>query len=277
MESIWSRHGAHREHARSPHRAHMESTQSTHGVHTEHTRSPHGVHMESTQHTQSTHGFHTWSTHGVHTEHTRSPYGAHAKRTRCTQGADTEPTQSTPGRPGLQGGAGPGIYSCPASGFLPPASSETCRIQRLVRSLSHHLGNKRTDAERPPFSSGFLTMGAMARLGSRPLRTHHTVTSLMISFSVWSRISISFYALLRSPPTSFFPLTPFLKTSLIPTIFKAFMECVKRYRSRFMFWFFGHEACGILAPQTELEPTPQHWKAESQPLDHRGSPELIVY
>lgn len=266
MESIWSRHGAHREHARSPHRARTESTQSTHGVHTEHTRSPHGVHMESTQHTQSTHGFHTWSTHGVHTEHTRSPYGAHAKRTRCTQGADTEPTQSTPGRPGLQGGAGPGIYSCPASGFLPPASSETCRIQRLVRSLSHHLGNKRTDAERPPFSSGFLTMGAMARLGSRPLRTHHTVTFLMISFSVWSRISISFYALLRSPPTSFFPLTPFLKTSLIPTIFKAFMECVKRYRSCFMFWFFGHEACGILAPQTELEPTPQHWKAESQPL-----------
>ena len=79
------------------------------------------------------------------------------------------------------------------------------------------------------------------------------------------------------PPTSFFPLTPFLKTSLIPTIFKAFMECVKRYRSRFMFWFFGHEACRILAPHTELEPTPQHWKAESQPLDHRGSPELIVY
>ena len=204
------------------------------------TRSIGGAHTESTQ-----------STHGTHVE----SLGAHTQ----SLGAHTEPTQSTPGRPGLQGGAGPGIYSCPASGFLPPASSETCRIQRLVRSLSHHLGSKRTDAERPPFSSHFLTMGAMARLGSRPLRTHHTVTFLTISFSIWPRISISFYALLRSPtpaPASFFPLTPFLKISLIPTVFKALMECVKWYRFRFMFWFFGHEACGILALQTELEPTP---------------------
>ena len=34
----------------------------------------------------------------------------------------------------------------------------------------------------------------------------------------------------------------------------------------FMFWIFGHEVCGILAPLPEIEPvppTPLHWKVTS--------------
>ena len=41
-----------------------------------------------------------------------------------------------------------------------------------------------------------------------------------------------------------------------------------------MFWFFGHKACGILAPQPEIEPTPSalegevfnHWTAREVPI-----------
>ena len=33
-----------------------------------------------------------------------------------------------------------------------------------------------------------------------------------------------------------------------------------------MFWFFGHEACGILAPQAGIKPVPLHWKTKS--LNH---------
>ena len=36
-----------------------------------------------------------------------------------------------------------------------------------------------------------------------------------------------------------------------------------------MFWFFGLEACGILAPQPEIEPTPPALEGEG---DHQGSP-----
>ena len=168
---------------------HTESTQSTHGIHrahTEHTwsiQSLHGAHIE-----------HTQCTYGVHTEHTLSPHQVHT---------------STLGWPGLQGEEGPGVYSCPASGFLPPASSEICRIERLLRNLSHHLGKKKMDAGHPTFSSGFVTVGATAGLGSRPLRRHHTVTFLMIFFFLsGSRISIyfSFYALLCFPRLHSFPL-----------------------------------------------------------------------
>ena len=40
----------------------------------------------------------------------------------------------------------------------------------------------------------------------------------------------------------------------------------------FMFWFHGPEVCGILAPQPEVKPAPSALEAESQPLDHQGSP-----
>ena len=41
-----------------------------------------------------------------------------------------------------------------------------------------------------------------------------------------------------------------------------------------MFWFFGHEACVILAPQTRIEPTPaalegevfNHWTTREVPV-----------
>ena len=65
------------------------------------------------------------------------------------------------------------------------------------------------DAGHPTFSSGFVTVGATAGLGSRPLRRHHTVTFLMIFFFLsGSRISIyfSFYALLCFPRLHSFPL-----------------------------------------------------------------------
>ena len=60
-----------------------------------------------------------------------------------------------------------------------------------------------------------------------------------------------------------------LKTFLMWTIFKAFIEFVTIlllgffcfvffyfYCFCFMFWFFGREACGILTPQPDIELTP---------------------
>ena len=40
------------------------------------------------------------------------------------------------------------------------------------------------------------------------------------------------------------------------TIFKVFIEFVIILLLLFMFWFFGHEACGILALQPGIKPTP---------------------
>ena len=39
------------------------------------------------------------------------------------------------------------------------------------------------------------------------------------------------------------------------TIFKVFIEFVT-ILLLFTFWLFGHEACGILAPQPGIEPAP---------------------
>ena len=38
------------------------------------------------------------------------------------------------------------------------------------------------------------------------------------------------------------------------TILKAFIENLLQYCFCFMFWFFGHEVCQILAPQPGIEP-----------------------
>ena len=38
------------------------------------------------------------------------------------------------------------------------------------------------------------------------------------------------------------------------TILTIFIEFVTQYCFCCMFWFFGHEACGILAPQPGIEP-----------------------
>ena len=45
------------------------------------------------------------------------------------------------------------------------------------------------------------------------------------------------------------------------TIFKVFMNLLQ-YCFCFMFWFFGLEACGILAPTPGMEPTPPALEGE---------------
>ena len=50
-------------------------------------------------------------------------------------------------------------------------------------------------------------------------------------------------------------------------IFKVFFECITILFLFFfffflMFWFFGIEACGILAPQPEIEPAPSALESE---------------
>ena len=60
---------------------------------------------------------------------------------------------------------------------------------------------------------------------------------------------------------------------IMRTMFKAFVELVTILVC-FMFWGFGHKACGILAPRPEIEPAPpphtgrsslNHWAASEFP------------
>ena len=44
-----------------------------------------------------------------------------------------------------------------------------------------------------------------------------------------------------------------------------------------MFWFSGLEACGILAPWPEIEPTTPGLEGEVLPLDHQGVPPHIKF
>ena len=48
-----------------------------------------------------------------------------------------------------------------------------------------------------------------------------------------------------------------------------------------MFWCFGHKACGILAPQPGIEPTPPALEGEvpttGPPLPPPGKPLLCIY
>ena len=45
------------------------------------------------------------------------------------------------------------------------------------------------------------------------------------------------------------------------TIFEVFIDLLQ-YFFCFMFWFFGREACGILAPRPGIEPAPPALKVE---------------
>ena len=36
-------------------------------------------------------------------------------------------------------------------------------------------------------------------------------------------------------------------------------------------------ACGILVPGPGIEPTSPHWEADSLPLDHQGSPQMLLF
>ena len=44
-----------------------------------------------------------------------------------------------------------------------------------------------------------------------------------------------------------------------------------------MVWFFGREACGILAPRPGIEPAPPALEGKSQPLNHQGSLSLVIF
>ena len=44
-----------------------------------------------------------------------------------------------------------------------------------------------------------------------------------------------------------------------------------------MFWFFAHEACGILAPWPGIEPAPPTLEGEVLPLDCQGSPHACIF
>ena len=39
-----------------------------------------------------------------------------------------------------------------------------------------------------------------------------------------------------------------------------------------MFWIFGHEACGVLAPWPGIDPTPPALEGKMLTLEHQGSP-----
>ena len=60
------------------------------------------------------------------------------------------------------------------------------------------------------------------------------------------------------------------------TIFKVFVEFVA-ILLLFMFWFFDHVACGILAPQPGVERHPLHWKVKSQPPGCQGSTKMHLF
>ena len=44
-----------------------------------------------------------------------------------------------------------------------------------------------------------------------------------------------------------------------------------------MFWFFGHTACRILAPNQRWNLHPLHWMVKCQPLDYQGSPLATLF
>ena len=59
---------------------------------------------------------------------------------------------------------------------------------------------------------------------------------------------------------NFIILKSFFLKKKIWTIFKVFIEFVTIL---FMFWFFGHEAYGILAPRLGIASHPLKWKVTS--------------
>ena len=58
------------------------------------------------------------------------------------------------------------------------------------------------------------------------------------------------------------------------TIFKVFIDLLQ-YCFCFMFWFFGREACGILAPWPGFEPTPPALEGEVLTTGLTGKSQLF--
>ena len=61
---------------------------------------------------------------------------------------------------------------------------------------------------------------------------------------------------------------------LMWTILKVFIEFVTILPLLFVFWLFGQEAYGILAPQPGIKPTPHALEGEVPTIDCQGSPLL---
>ena len=55
--------------------------------------------------------------------------------------------------------------------------------------------------------------------------------------------------------------------------FKVFIEFVTVLLLLFMLWLFGHEACGISAPQEGIEPSPPALEGEISTTGPPGKPE----
>ena len=76
-----------------------------------------------------------------------------------------------------------------------------------------------------------------------------------------------------SSQTDFFLIECFFLLMLI--VFKVPIKFTTTFFC-FIFWFFGLEACGILASNQESNLHPLHWKVKLQPLHHQGSPWMVV-
>ena len=69
--------------------------------------------------------------------------------------------------------------------------------------------------------------------------------------------------------TTFFSLF----SSVFKKNFKVFIEFVTVLLLLVMFWLFGHEACGISAPQEGIEPSPPALEGEISTTGPSGKPE----
>ena len=58
-------------------------------------------------------------------------------------------------------------------------------------------------------------------------------------------------------------------------ILKAFIEFVTILLLFYVFWFFGHKACGISAPQAGIEPALPALESKVLALGHQGSLEAL--
>ena len=61
------------------------------------------------------------------------------------------------------------------------------------------------------------------------------------------------------------------------TIFKVFIQSVTIWLLLSMFWDFGPNACGFLAPRPVVETVPPALEGKSYPLDQQGSPQRCIH
>lgn len=61
------------------------------------------------------------------------------------------------------------------------------------------------------------------------------------------------------------------------TIFKVFIQSVTVWLLLSMFWDFGPNACGFLAPRPAVETVPPALEGKFYPLDQQGSPQRCIH